>query len=164
MVHSVDRHSSKSITALLPPTASELEKLAIKARTAEPGIDLGLPKPVARSLRRRLTPDVRQAIISRYAAGESAKALSQELNISRDGVRRLLRDAEVTTRPQDVVTPQAIDQIVQLYAGGLTIRQVVEQVGYSFGTVQRVLSKHGGVMRVSPVGKRPTQDGKASHS
>jgi hypothetical protein len=35
----------------------------------------------------------------------------------------------------------------------------VDQVGYSFGTVLRVLHKHGGVMRVSPVGKRPAKDG-----
>ena len=131
----------------------------MKARAAEPSAHLDIPKAVARSQRRRLTPDVREAIVSRYQAGDSAKALSQDFEISRDGVVRLLRDAGVTTRPQNVVTPQATDQIVQLYAGGLTIRQVVEQVGYSFGTVQRVLNKHGGVMRVSPVGKRATQRG-----
>jgi transposase-like protein len=115
-----------------------------------------------RSLRRRLTPDVRREIVSRYAEGDSAKALSREFDISRDGVRRLLRDARVTTRSQNVVTPQAAERIVQLYVSGLTIKQVVAQVGYSFGTVQRVLNKHGGVMRVSPVGKRAAQDGKAS--
>jgi transposase-like protein len=111
-----------------------------------------------RSLRRRLTPEVRQAIISRYAAGESAKALSQEFDISRDGVRRLLEDAGVTIRSQNVVTPKEAERIVQLYVSGLTIRQVVEQVGYSFGTIQQVLNKHGGVMRVSPVGRRAAQD------
>lgn len=111
-----------------------------------------------RNLLRRLPPEVRQAIVSRYAEGESAKALSKEFDISRDGVRRLLRDAGVTIRPQNVVTTEAAERIVQLYVGGLTIKQVVKQVGYSFGTVQRVLNKHGGVMRVSPVGKRMPQD------
>ena len=115
-------------------------------------------EPQLRSLRRRLAPEVRQAIVSRYAAGESAKALSQEFDISRDGMRRLLRDAGVTIRPQNVVTERAAQRIVQLYVGGSTIREVVEQVGYSYGTVQRVLDKHGGVMRVSPVGKRGVQD------
>lgn len=110
------------------------------------------------SRRRRLSPDVRQTIVSRYVADESAKALSQEFKTSRDGVRRLLKDAGVAIRSQNVVTPQAAEQIVQLYVSGLTIRQVVEQVGYSFGTVQRVLNKHGGIMRVSPVGKRAAPD------
>lgn len=156
MVHGVDGHSNKS--ALVRPAAGELAGLAQKARMVEPRAALDSRKPVARSLRRRLAPVVREAIISRYEAGESALALSQDYGISRDGVRRLLKHAGVAIRTQFVVTPKTARQIVQLYESGLTIRQVAVQVGCAYGTVRSVLHENDAEVRVSPVGKRATPD------
>ena len=51
------------------------------------------------------------------------------------------------------ITPEDAKKAVRLYEPGLTIRQVVEQIGYSFGTIHRVLHKHGVAMRASAVGK-----------
>jgi DNA-binding CsgD family transcriptional regulator len=99
-----------------------------------------------------------EAIVLRYEAGESAVALSREYDISRDGLRRLLKKAGVTIRTQFVVTPEAVKQIVQLYETGLTIRQVAVQLGCSYGTVRRVLHESGAMVRVSPVGKRMAPD------
>jgi DNA invertase Pin-like site-specific DNA recombinase len=138
-VHAVDAHSNKS--ALVPPAAGELAGLAQKARMMEPRTALDSRKPVARSLRRRLAPGVREAIVSRYEAGESALALSQEYGISRDGVRRLLKSAGVTIRTQSVITPKVTQQIVRLYENGLTIRQVAAQVGCAYGTVRRCCTR-----------------------
>jgi DNA-directed RNA polymerase specialized sigma24 family protein len=109
---------------------------------------------MARNLRRRLAPEVRVAIVSRYAAGESAKALSQDYAISRDGVRRLLKRAGVAIRTQSVITPQVTQQIVRLYESGLTIRQVAAQVGCAYGTVRGVLHENDAEVRASPVGRR----------
>lgn len=97
---------------------------------------------------------MRDAIISRYKAGESALMLSREYAISRDGVRRLLKSASVTIRTQLVVTPEGSKQIVRLYEGGMTIRQVAVQVGCAYGTVRGVLHESGAEVRVSPVGRR----------
>lgn len=137
---------------MLPPAADELAGLAQIARKVEPRTDLYPPKPVARNLRRRLAPEVREAILSRYEAGESALALSQEYDISRDGLRRLLKRAGVTIRTQFVVTPKVTQQIVQLYERGLTIKQVAVKVGCSYGTVRNVLHENDAEVRVSPVG------------
>jgi len=46
---------------------------------SEPGVDPS--SPVARSVRRRFTPEIRQAIISRYVAGESAKRLAPVMHV-----------------------------------------------------------------------------------
>lgn len=124
----------------------------------EPDSVLPPAGPEARSLRRRLTPEAREAIVSRYEAGESAVALSHEYGISRDGVRRLLKMAGVTIRTQFVVTPKAIQQIVRLYENGLTIRQVAVQVGCAYGTVRGVLQENDAEVRVSPVGRPIAKD------
>lgn len=159
VVHTVDAHSNNSGAELAPPSAIQLARLAQQSRAIHPADSIVTRNQTPmRSLQRRLTPEVRQSIVSRYAAGESAKALSEEFDISRDGVRKLLKRAGVTIRPQNVVTSQAAKRIVHLYDSGLTIKEVVAQVGTSFGTVRRVLYKHGGVMRVSPIGKRTRRD------
>jgi hypothetical protein len=109
---------------------------------------------MARSLRRRLTPEVREAIMFRYEAGESAAALSHECDISRDGLCSLLKHAGVTIRTQFVITPRAAKQIVQFDESGLTIKQVAGRVGCAYGTVRGVLHGYDAEVRVSPVGRR----------
>ena len=118
MVHTVDGRSNKSGPGLLPLTAHDLAKLASKARAIKPNSVLPPAGPETRSLRRRLTPEAREAIVSRYEAGESAKALSQEYGVSRDGVTRLLKSAGVAIRTQFVVTLEAAVRIVELYESG----------------------------------------------
>jgi hypothetical protein len=101
---------------------------------------------------------VRDAIISRYEAGESAVVLSREYDISRIGMRTLLKRAGVTIRTQFVVTPGAATQIVQLFESGSTIRQVAVQVGCAYGTVRCVLHENDAEVRASPVGRRAVVD------
>ncbi len=134
-----------------------MEKLATQALLIEPRIERNPPGPIPRSLQRRLSSEVQEAIVSRYAAGESAKALSQEFDISRDGVRRLLKGAHVSIRTQFIATPETVAQIIELYESGLTIREVATQVGCAYGTVRGVLHESDAVVRVSPVGKRTAQ-------
>jgi hypothetical protein len=88
LVHAIGGHSNKS--ALEPPPAVDLDRLAKQVLLTEPRIEHNPLRPMVRNLRRRLSPKVQEAIVSRYAAGESAKALSQQFDISRDegvGVR-----------------------------------------------------------------------------
>ena len=56
------------------------------------------------------------------------------------------------------ITPEDAERAVQLYWGGLTIKQVVGLVGYSFGTIRRVLHVNGVALRASGIGKRRKSD------
>jgi hypothetical protein len=52
----------------------------------------------------------------------------------------------VTLREQGI-TPEDAEEAVRLYKTGLTIRQVAERVGYSYGTIRTALYGSGIVMR-----------------
>lgn len=47
------------------------------------------------------------------------------------------------------ITLEDTERAVELYEHGLTITQVVNQIGYSCGTIHRVLHEHGVAMRAS---------------
>jgi hypothetical protein len=52
------------------------------------------------------------------------------------------------------MTPEDAERAVRLYERGLTIDQVVDQVGYSFSTIRRMLHVNGVVVRERGIGKR----------
>jgi hypothetical protein len=87
-VHPRDGHSNKS--QLVPPTAVQLARLAERSRSspavAPPDVSQNL---IPRSLRRRVTPEMRETLVVRYQAGEPFCALSLEFNISETGLREL---------------------------------------------------------------------------
>lgn len=84
--------------------------------------------------------------MARQKAGEPIRALSQKFGISVFGLRDLLVAEEVLFRKQPI-TPEDIGLAVQLYKSGLTVKQVVKRVGYSIGTIRRVLHERGVTMR-----------------
>ena len=101
-----------------------------------------------RSLRRRLSPREIENLIARYNAGSSLRALSLEYCISRSGLRHLLLGEGVALRAHGITSEDA-EEAVRLYESGLTIRQVAERIGSSFGTVRTALHEHEVVMRTS---------------
>jgi hypothetical protein len=107
----------------------------------------------ARSLRRRLAPQAIKELVARYNAGEETPALSREYDISKNGLRQLLLAEGVSLRRQ-AITLEDVERAVQLYQSGLTIRQVVEQVGYSYGTIRGALHENGVAMRAGGAGGR----------
>lgn len=106
-----------------------------------------------RSLRRRLAPQIIAELVERYNAGEQRPALSREYALSKSGLRKLLLAAGVTFRGH-VLTPEDAAEAVRLYQDGLTIKQVVGEVGYSYGTIRTVLHEHGVAMRSAGRWKR----------
>lgn len=147
VVHDVDGHSNKS--ALLPPTPDELESLALHSRVMQPrSASKRVQDAPVRSLRRRLAPQVIAELVARYRAGEDTPALSREYGISKTGLRELLQAAGVSMRRQ-AITPEDAQRAVRLIEGGMTIKQVVGQVGYSFGTIRRVLHEKRVAVRPS---------------
>lgn len=110
-----------------------------------------------RSLRRRLSPQVIEELVARYNAGEVTPALSREYGISKTGLLQLFQSEGVLLRRQAITSGDA-ETAVRLYESGLTIKQVVRQVGYSFGTIRRVLHENGVSVRTSGIRKRPAPD------
>jgi AraC-like DNA-binding protein len=138
----------------MPPTPGEVAKLAQLSHT----LILEAPSREKhavphRSPRRRLSPQAIEDLVARYTAGEKTPALSRAFGISESGVRDLLRADEVTLRGH-AMTSEDAEQAVLLYARGLTITAVVAQIGYSHGTIRKVLSEHGIAIRAGPQGRR----------
>jgi hypothetical protein len=98
-----------------------------------------------------------EELVARYNAGEGTPALGREYGVSKTGLLQLFQTEGVSLRRQ-AISPQDAERAVRLYESGLTIKQVVEQVGYSFGTIRRVLHDHGVALRGSGVGKRAAPD------
>lgn len=135
VVHAVDRHSSKS--ALLPPNLGELANLAQKSRVMQPGsVSIGGQKALMRNLRRRLSPQAIDELVARYNSGEQTPALSREYGISKSGLRQLLLAEGVSFRKQGI-TPKDAEKAVHLYESGLTIKELVIQIGYRTGLSAR---------------------------
>jgi len=45
------------------------------------------------------------------------------------------------------IPPEAAERAFLLYESGLTIREVVRQIGFSYGTIQRMLNERGAALR-----------------
>lgn len=106
-----------------------------------------------RSLRRRLSPQQIEELVARYNAGLDTPALSRAYGISRGGLRKLLLAQGVSFRKQPM-THEDAKRAVRLYERGLTINQVVDQVGYSFSTIRRMLHANGVSVRERGGGRR----------
>lgn len=106
-----------------------------------------------RILRRRLTPQVIEELVTRYTAGETIRNLSREYGVARSGLCTLLQVEGVELRAQGI-TPEDAEWAAQLYECGLTIRQVVERAGYSYGTIRTALHERGVVLRAGGRGGR----------
>ena len=145
LVLPVDRRSSNS--TLLPPTPVELANLAQKAKSIKPAaFPAGDNDSPIRSLQRRLSPQKRAELVARYISGENTPALCIEYGISKCGLLHLLRKAGVTMRKQPVTLRDA-KQAAMLYESGLSITEIVEQIGYSYSTVRKSLHESGVEMR-----------------
>ena len=151
-MHPTDGHSNKS--HLMPPTPGEVAKLAQLSRTVPPET-IAREKQAAppRNLRRRLSPQAIDELKARYTPGEKTPALSREFGISESGCRDLLRSEGVSLRGHPI-TPEDAEKAVLLYAGGLTITQVVKEVGYSHNTIRTALLKDRVVVRERSGGNR----------
>jgi AraC-like DNA-binding protein len=138
----------------MPPSNDEVAKLAeLSRRTRTEDISRGKQTVPHRTLRRRLSPQTIEELATRYAAGEKILALSREFGISDTGLRQLLLAEGVSLRGH-AMTVQDAEKAVQLHEHGLTVRQMVEQIGYSEGTIRKILREHSVATRSVGHGKR----------
>lgn len=129
---------------LLQPTPDELAKLAALARAFNASdvkpAETKDPKPYKGRIHRRLSQETIKEIVRRYRAGESTPKLSEEYGIARSSMAALLKKEGVVLRGKSM-TKESVDRAVALYSQGLTIRQVAERVGYSYGAVRSALRR-----------------------
>jgi lambda repressor-like predicted transcriptional regulator len=96
-------------------------------------------------------------IVSRYQAGDSTPALARDYGVAKSALLQLLRNEGVPMRKQAITSADA-KQAARLYEGGMSITEIVEQIGYSYSTVRKSLHDSGVTMR--PKGIKRSSSGK----
>lgn len=147
VVPQVERQSNR--LPMVPPTVGELEHICRQLQDMPKAHGpSAADEPSARLLRRRLSSQVIEELVTRYNQGESARALGQEFGVSKTGLRELLLSEGVQFRKQGLA-PADIERAAQLYESGLTIAEVASQVGFSYSAVRAALHKRGVPLRAA---------------
>lgn len=121
-----------------PPTPQQLAELAQMARKLKQRDVVPIAVPSKARLRRRLSPERVATIVQRYQAGEHSTVLSKEYGVSKSSLISLLRSEGVALRRQPM-SPAAKQEAIRLYEQGLTIRQVADRVGSSYGSTRKLI-------------------------
>lgn len=95
---------------------------------------------------KRLSPETKFELIRRYLEGESALALSKDLDIHRTTALAIL-DAAGVKRPVRVLTESKIKRAIALYESGKSLVFVGEHLNVSPETVRQVFIKRGVTIR-----------------
>jgi hypothetical protein len=98
-------------------------------------------------------PDMAAELAGRYADGKSLEALAKDTGIDRRVVRTLLAGAGVPIRERHPVPAHQGRWVVEQYLAGVTLRELADRTGCSYGTVRRYLLRAGVGLR-SPGGRR----------
>lgn len=99
-----------------------------------------------RSLRHRLTSEVRTEIVAQYEAGVPSTQLVREYGLGKGTILKVLREGGVKMRNQSL-TEQQIAKAEQLYGSGLSLARIGERSGVDSTTVHRALVRRGVRMR-----------------
>lgn len=97
--------------------------------------------------------------MSRYDAGHSTPALARDYRIAKSALLQLLRNEGVPMRKQAITSANA-KQAARLYEDGMSITEIVEQIGYSYGTIRKSLHKSAVAMRPKGIKRPPEIRGK----
>ncbi|MBZ5735147.1 hypothetical protein K8Z61_11640 [Nocardioides sp. TRM66260-LWL] len=100
--------------------------------------------------------EVRTQLVTRYAAGETVKALAAEHGLHHQTVRAVLAKAGAMVRTRQRLAEGDVDEIVRLYESGLTTTEIGERFGVYASTIGRKLKKLGIELRAP--GWRPADE------
>ncbi len=115
----------------------------LRTLAATVGVRAADPEPSAfqiHQLSARLETEQIEAIVRRYEAGESARALAIECEIAPSALLRLLRERKVVVRRQLVTAELEVD-MAQAYEAGMTMAELETKHGLSHGAVLRALHR-----------------------
>lgn len=90
---------------------------------------------------RSFTDEVEREVVSRYKAGESAKALAREFRVSIQPILSALRRAGIEPRRSEPrLTPEQDDELIRMLCDGeLTIEEAAERFGIGRTTIRKKL-------------------------
>ena len=104
-------------------------------------------RPRAPARQFRLSEAQRVAVVAAYEGGASMADLAREYGVRRVTISSVLRRAGVVVRQARVMSQGGVDRAVELYADGLSLQKIGDQLGWDHGTIYRHLKKRGVVMR-----------------
>lgn len=105
------------------------------------GVERPDPQPPHR-LKRRLNPHVIHQIVEEYNAGATTPDLCRKFQLSKGGMLGLLRENGAVMRRQKLTAEQGVEA-VHLYAQGLAIAPIADQLGTSYSNVRTCLIEAG---------------------
>ena len=117
-----------------------LEKLLVRAnkdtvvRTPRSRVVTTKPAP------KKLSQASNEAIIAAYADGARVSELAKRFNVSKWTINHRLNVAGIEHRPHSM-SPEQINQAVELRTQGLSIKKIVPIVGFSEGTIWSELKR-----------------------
>lgn len=94
-----------------------------------------------------VTSEVKDAIVTRYLAGESQVAIAEELALATVVVRHVLKERRAPPHPKCPVSGPHEQAILSLHAGGKSIKEISNGLGVNFATVYRILLRNGRVKK-----------------
>lgn len=145
VVGATDQRSNNS-GEILPPTHTQLQRLAHAARSLPTQPNTLIADESPRSLRRRLEPSIITEIVERYKRGEHTTQLCVEYGVSKGSVVKLLRDEKVQLRFQPLPEDK-VEEAVKLYESGTAIAPIAKILEASFGSVRSSLKREGVQLR-----------------
>jgi len=100
------------------------------------------PKPRDYAVYRRLAPATIQQLVTNYQAGAPSTQLMVTYTLGKGTVLRLLREEGIQLRNQRM-SPDHIEQVIQLYGHGHSLAAVGAKLGYDHGTIWQALKRAG---------------------
>ena len=143
---------SKALGALISRTLRGSRPLAARRR---PTVRTDVRGPVAKNSSQsqtRLSASNHAELLAGYADGVPVQELAARFQVHRGTVTKLVRQAGLGVRRPAVPEPVR-QEAVRLYADGLTLVEVGEQLGINDKTVRLLVIEAGGTLR--PRGRRP---------
>ncbi|ALJ22355.1 hypothetical protein [Microbacterium sp. No. 7] len=103
-------------------------------------------KPRTQRRWNRLSDEDRATVAARYGAGETSTALAAEYGVAKSTILGILREKRTVVRRQPLAAEQVIEA-VRLYASGLSLSQVADQLDVNQETMRMAVLKAGVVLR-----------------
>lgn len=94
----------------------------------------------------RLEPDVLDAVVARYQAGDGTPVVAKAFGISETAVKRLLRDRGIELRMRPI-SPTVLAKATELYERRLGVQRIATELKVSKTTLLRAMKKAGVAMR-----------------
>ncbi|WP_100515095.1 helix-turn-helix domain-containing protein [Mycobacteroides abscessus] len=106
----------------------------------------GSPTTVVHRVDRRLSAETIAQLVAAFESGASVPDLARQYEVSKRALRQLLRDQGMQMRKQPL-SDNEVELAINLYADGLSLRDIGERLGRGKTTISNALVRCGVVLR-----------------